>query len=258
MCFDPDSHPPIPPMAGAAIDSEELVLTTADGNRLRAFAARASAPIGAGMLVLPDVRGLHPFYEELALRFAEAGVDAVAIDYFGRTAGTGSRGDEFEFMPHVQQLTWEGMAADASAGVAALRSRGSDVRAVFSVGFCMGGRFSFLMGIRDELALSGVVGFYGPVVGAGRGGAPAPVDVADQFGCPVLGLFGGTDQGIPATDVAAFDAALSEAGIDHELVTYPGAPHSFFDRKQADHAEASTDAWQHILEFVRRHTPAAV
>ncbi len=54
-------------------------------------------------MVLPDVRGLHPFYEELALRFAEAGVDAIAIDYFGRTAGVGKRGADFEYMPHVGQ-----------------------------------------------------------------------------------------------------------------------------------------------------------
>ncbi len=87
MCFDLDSRPPIAPIAGGAMDHEDLVLTAADGNQLSAFRARANAPTGAGIVILPDVRGLHPYYEELALRFAEAGVDAVAIDYFGRTAG---------------------------------------------------------------------------------------------------------------------------------------------------------------------------
>ena len=86
MCFDLDSRPPITPIAGGALDSERLLLDAADGNRFRAFRARAAEPTGAGMVVLPDVRGLHPYYEELALRFAEHGVDAVAIDYFGRTA----------------------------------------------------------------------------------------------------------------------------------------------------------------------------
>jgi carboxymethylenebutenolidase len=257
MCFDLDSHPPIAPIAGGALDSEDLVLTAPDGNRLRAFTARAATPTGAGMLILPDVRGLHPFYEELALRFAEAGIDALAIDYFGRTEGTGSRGEGFEFMPHVQQTTWDGLVADAAAGAAALRASGRDVRAVFSVGFCFGGRVSFLMATRPELDLAGVIGFYGIPVGAGRAGMPAPADVADQFRCPVLGLFGGADGAIPPESVAAFDTALTRAGVEHELISYPGAPHSFFDRKQAEFADASSDAWQQVLAFVRKHTPAA-
>ena len=73
MCFDLDSRPPIAPIAGGALDAERLVLTAADGNRFPAFRARAAEPTGAGIVILPDVRGLHPYYEELALRFAEAG-----------------------------------------------------------------------------------------------------------------------------------------------------------------------------------------
>ncbi len=92
MCFDDDSHPPIDPIAGAAIEHEVLELRAADGNRLAAFHALAERPSGIGMLVLPDVRGLFPYYEELALRFAELGVDALAIDYYGRTAGPGTPG----------------------------------------------------------------------------------------------------------------------------------------------------------------------
>ena len=70
MCFDLDSRPPIAPIAGGALDSEELTLTASDGTRFSAFRARAAHPTGAGMIVLPDVRGLHAYYEELALRFA--------------------------------------------------------------------------------------------------------------------------------------------------------------------------------------------
>src|SRR5574341_1205707 len=103
MCFDLDARPPIPPIAGGATDARDLVLTSADGTRFSAYAARATQRRGAGMIVLPDVRGLHRYYQELAERFAEAGVDAVAIDYFGRTAGLGSRGEGFDFMTHVGQ-----------------------------------------------------------------------------------------------------------------------------------------------------------
>ena len=80
-------------IAGGALDSMPLILTAADRNRFFAFRARASDPSGAGVVILPDVRGLHPYYEELALRFAENGIDALAIDWFGRTAEAEPRGD---------------------------------------------------------------------------------------------------------------------------------------------------------------------
>ena len=206
--------------------------------------------------MLPDVRGLHPYYEELGLRLAEAGIDALAIDYFGRTAGTGKRGDDFEYAPHVEQTRYETLLRDAAAAAADLRER-RGVRALFTVGFCFGGRLAFLSATRAELALGGAIGFYGGPVGPGRAGMPAPVDVVEQVGCPILGLFGGADQGIPRDNVAAFDEALTRAGVDHELVTYDGAPHSFFDRKADAFAEASADSWRRVLQFVRRLTPPA-
>src|SRR3977135_217386 len=137
MCYSDDAPPPLPPVRGAPADQGDLHLTAADGNRLMAYFARAAQPTGAGMVILPDVRGLHGFYKELAQRFAEAGIDAVAIDYFGRTAGDGPRDEAFEFMPHVQQTTPEGVAADVRAAAELLRSgQMGDVQAVFTVGFC--------------------------------------------------------------------------------------------------------------------------
>ena len=91
MCHDLDSRPPIAPIAGGALDSMPLILAAADRNRFAAFRARATEPSGAGVVILPDVRGLHPFYEELALRFAEHGIDALAIDWYGRSAGAEPR-----------------------------------------------------------------------------------------------------------------------------------------------------------------------
>ena len=96
MCFDHDSRPPIVPIAGGALDAQELTLTAADGNRLTAFEARAVDPTNVAIVILPDVRGLHDYYVELAMRFAENGIDAVAFDWFGRTAGLGRRAEGFE------------------------------------------------------------------------------------------------------------------------------------------------------------------
>ena len=254
MCFDLDSRPPIAPIAGGALDHEHLVLEAADGNHLLAFRTRATAPTGAGIVILPDVRGLHPYYEELALRFAEAGVDSVAIDYFGRTAGTAPRDANFEHMTHTRQMTWEGTLADIAAGAAAVRE-GGRVVALFAIGFCMGGRLAFLTPTMP-LGMSGAIGFYGWPTGA-RPSSPAPVDVATEIRAPVLGIFGGADEGITPDVVAEFEHALVAAGVPHELVTYPGAPHSFFDRKADDFAEASTNAWRRTLKFIRANTPAA-
>jgi carboxymethylenebutenolidase len=226
-------------------------LTAEDGNRLNAFWARSAEPTGAAIVVLPDVRGLHPFYEELALRFAENGIDALAIDYFGRTAGAEARGDAFEHMPHAEQTTWAGISSDIAAGVDALRTEGID--RIFTIGFCMGGRMSFLAGTLG-LGLAGVIGLYGTLAGPWRNDAPAPVDVAGQIGSPVLGLFGGADTVITPEAIDAFDHGLEAAGVDHRLVTYPGAPHSFFDRKAADFADESAAAWNEVIAFIRDRT----
>src|SRR5919199_5821725 len=124
MCFDVDSSPPIPVLRGAAVSHEDLTLEAHDGNRFAAFAAEPGAATEVGVVILPDVRGLYRFYEELALRFAERGYAAVAFDYFGRTAGASKRGDDFDYMPHVQRTTPQGVQADVRACVAYLRARG--------------------------------------------------------------------------------------------------------------------------------------
>jgi carboxymethylenebutenolidase len=258
MCFDLDSRPPIAPIAGGALDSTELVLDAADGNRLRAFRARATTPMGAGVVILPDVRGLHPYYEELALRFAEAGIDALAIDYFGRTFGVERQPPDFDYRPHVDRTTWTGISADVRAAAEHLRMADEGrVEALFTLGFCFGGRLAFLTSTLG-LELAGAIGFYGIPVGKGRAETPAPADVAAAFANPILGLFGAADPAIPPESVAMFEEALTKAGVEHRLVAYDGAPHSFFDRKADEFADASRQAWDETLTFVRGRTPSPV
>jgi carboxymethylenebutenolidase len=252
MCFDADSLPPIPHLSGAAVAHRDLVLEAADGSRFAAFAASSDEASGVGIVILADVRGLYRFYEELALRFAERGYDAVAFDYFGRTAGVGKRGDDFEYMPHVEQTTPEGVQRDVAAAVAWLRSpEGGSCRSAFTTGFCFGGRNSWLAAAGGH-GLAGAIGFYGRP-GVGRDGSPGPAQRVAEIECPILALQAGADQSITADDNAAFDAALTAAGVDHEIVTYPGAPHSFFDRKQAEFAGESEDAWNRVLAFLERY-----
>jgi carboxymethylenebutenolidase len=250
MCFDTDSTPPIPVIAGAAVSHDDLVLTAGDGTELAAFLATPEQPSATGIVILPDVRGLYRFYEELALRFAERGHTAIAIDYFGRTAGVEKRDDDFEYMPHVEQTTVAGIQADVAAAVARLRADGA--AAIFTVGFCFGGRNSWLSAASGH-DLAGAVGFYGRP-GEGRDGAPGPTQRAAEMTSPILALQAGDDQHITAEDNAGFDHALVAAGVEHEVVTYDGAPHSFFDRKYEEFADASADAWARTLQFVAHHS----
>ena len=217
---------------------------------MAAYAARAATPSGAGVVILPDVRGLHPFFEELALRFAEAGADAIAIDYFARTAETDKRGPDFDHASHIPLTRLETLNGDVSVAADYLRSEpGGSVARVYTVGFCFGGRLSYLQAAAD-IDVAGVIGFYGWPIGTNSAGLPAPADEASKFTVPVLAIWGGADKGIGPDAVATFDEAMDRVGVTHTTVIYPGAPHSFFDRSSGEHAAASDDAWRQVLAFM--------
>ena len=253
MCTDHDSRPPIAPISGAAIDAGTEIIKGAGGADLRVFVARPEQSTGAGILILPDVRGLHPFFEELASRFAERGITAVAMDYFCRTAGTDRQPEDFDYQPHLEQISWDNVAGDIKAAIAHLRGQASKPHSTFATGFCMGGRLA-ADATTLGLGLAGAIPFYGWPIGPHRTGSPAPADLAKQIECDLLLIYGGADQGITESVRDEFDQALDRAGVKHDTVVYPGAPHSFFDRKAEEFADASTDAWDKTLAFIRRHT----
>ena len=252
MCVDNDSRPPIAPIAGGSAGGQDLRLTSADGTRFMAYAARAANPTGAGMVVIPDVRGLHPYYKELADRFAEIGVDAVAIDFFARTAPSDDRSDSFDFMSQVPLTKPDQLQADIAAAAAHLRGKdGGQVRSLFSVGFCFGGVLSYFQAA-SGLGYKGVIGFYGWPLGLKRWpDRPKPIDAVSRYQSAVLSLFGGADEGIPQSDVDQFNEACRTANVTHDSTVYPGAPHSFFDRKYKEFADASADAWRRVQGFIK-------
>jgi carboxymethylenebutenolidase len=241
VCFDLDSEPPVPRISGAAVSHDDLVLEAEDGNRFAAFRALPEGDVTTGIVILPDVRGLYRFYEELALRFAERGHAAIAFDYFGRTAGVDKRPDDWDYMPLVQQLTQEEVQADVGACVSNLRGLGCG--AIFTVGFCFGGSGSWAAAASGH-GLAGAVGFYGR--------PSRMLELVPRIEAPILALQGGADQAITHEDNVEFERALREAGKEYELIEYEGAPHSFFDRKQEEFQDASDDAWRRTLGFIQR------
>jgi len=262
MCHASDARPPdvpadlsrIPPIAGGALDSERLILAASDGNRLAAFLARAPQPSGSAVVIFPDNRGLGTFYEELALRFAEVGHDAIAFDYFGRTAGTEPRAPGWDPAPHRQQVSAETVAADARAAAQRLRAAvGEGLASLFTVGFCFGGRHSLLQSVDgSSTAPDGVIAFYGVL--ASRPPEPGPLDRVDEMRAPVLALFGGEDQAIPRAQIDELDAGLTRRRVDHEIHVYPRATHSFFDRRAAEFRDEADDAWHRVVGWIAAHS----
>lgn len=247
MCFGSQSYPPIftPPVTKAV--GQNLILTSSDATPFSAFHAHPADSSGIGVVVLPDMRGLAPYYEQLTIRLAEQRHAAVAIDYYGRTAGTGPRADDFPFMEHIMRVSRQTIAEDILAAIGYLRMN-SGCAALVALGFCFGGRQAFFASAR-HFGFHGVIGFYG-APSYYPNGAPGPAQEAADLCAPILALFGGADHGISPSDIGLFDEALNSAGIEHEIVVYPGAPHSFFDLKYADHANACTDAWRRVLSFI--------
>lgn len=246
MCYTGEARSPLPPIMGGSIDEGDLVLTAADGNRFRAHAARAMTPTGAGVVVIPDPRGVHPFYKDLVTRFAQAGVDAVVIDYIDRTAGMVERPENFDLRAAIGKTAPDGIAADVAAGIAYLRSpAGGAVNSVFTVGFCFGGAQSWRQAAAQP-GLGGAIGFYG---------IPSRVrDTIPEMKAPLLLLLAGDDQATTPEDFVQFVAELTQAGVPHQKVVYEGAPHSFFDRTFEEHKTASDDAWRQMLAFIKEHT----
>jgi carboxymethylenebutenolidase len=246
MCHDPDSRPPAPPRAGEVAERGLLSLRSADGTEFDAALAVPAGEARAGVVVLPDVRGLHPYYVALAERFAEAGHPAVAIDYFARTAGRagqGIRDQDFDYQTHIPQTTAQGIDGDTAAAIAHLRERTRADLPVITVGFCFGGSNAWRQA-EGALPLAATAGFYG-----------RPQMVGDSAGSarlPVLMLIAGADAATPVEDQLALAETMRSAGAQVETAVYDGAPHSFFDRSADEWAEASADAWRRLLALLER------
>src|SRR6476659_7121032 len=247
MCHDHDSRPPAPPRTGDVAERGTLTLTSADGTDFSAAYAAPATAARVGVVLLPDIRGLHPYYVALAERFAEAGASTVAIDYFGRTAGvcdeSGTRPEDFDWQAHIPQTTPEGIDADITAAIEYLRGRTRPDLPVITVGFCFGGSHSWRQS-GGRLDLAGCAGFYGRPSMVGEAAARAHL--------PTVMLIAGADAATPVAEQLQLADTMRAAGAEVDAAVYDGAPHSFFDRAFGEWEEACADAWQHILALTDR------
>jgi carboxymethylenebutenolidase len=232
------------------LDARPLTLTAADGAAFAALEARAATPTGPALLLLPDARGLHPEYEALAGRFAAAGHDALAIDYFGRSAGIRDWRADFDWGPHSLRVRDADVEADIAAALDHLRPIDGPARPIVTVGFGVGASRSWLAAA-GGLGLAGAIGFYGKIVAPMPGDWPAPMTRVDAVGCPVLGIFAARDASIWVSSFMGFERALRLAGAPHQIALYLRCQNGFFDRLAAEHPAAAADAWERVASFLR-------
>lgn len=233
---------------------EQTEVTTADGVMpVTVVAPEPAAANGCAVIVIQEAFGVDAHIEEVCNRFAQEGWLTVAPHLFYRSGGGTISYDDSEGMfRHLGALSDVGTLDDIDATLALIAQHGIAAERVGLVGFCLGGRVSFL--VAGERAVGATVGFYGGGIVNGRSDTrPSLLGLAPTLKTPWLGLFGGDDHTIPAEELDVLEDALSSAPVETLVVRYPGAGHAFFnDHKKGFAAEASADAWARTLSWLSR------
>jgi carboxymethylenebutenolidase len=219
-------------------------------------------PAGAGrhpvIIVIHEIFGVHEHTRDVARRFAREGYVAYAPELFSRE-GVAQMADFEKVRQVVGKIADRQLLQDLVA-TAEFGSRQPYARSdrVGVTGFCFGGRIAWLFAATHK-ELDAAVIWYGRIVSPQKDDLHPkdPLDLAKEVVCPVLGLYGEADTGIPVADVRKMEAALKEAGKTTEFVVYPGAPHAFFaDYRPSYRADPAKDAWQRALVWFARHLKA--
>ena len=246
MCYSDEDRPPLGPVRGGADGSCHLTLVASDGVESSAFAAHPRLSSDRAVVILPDFRGLGPFYKDLAIRFADAGLHAVTIDYYTREIGRSPRPlDDEVGAVALRETRKDDVDLDVAAAVAWLRALpGVEVGPIFTVGFCFGGTMAWHQAA-SGLDLDGHVSFYGVERLLDRDRVPT-------MRGPIQMLISGRDRE-PVEVIERLAAEIRSSGEDVESRVYERATHGFFSRSAGFEAECD-DAWARVLDFFERHS----
>ena len=240
--------------AGAVTTTTQTTVRTPDGPMDLYEALPDGKPAGA-IVVIQEAFGVNEHIKDVTRRIADAGYRAVAPAMFHRAGGgTADYTDFAKVMPLFKGMSDAGMLVDVDAALAHLRAAGFSDSRIGLVGFCFGGRVSFL--VATQRALGAAVGFYGGgIVTSRRGGFATLIGDAAKLATPWLGLFGDKDESIPVADVETLRATLAkEARVANQIVRYADAEHGFNCNARPSYNEAAAkDAWARMLDWFRAH-----
>jgi carboxymethylenebutenolidase len=206
------------------------------------------------ILVVQEIFGVHEHIRDVCRRLAKQGYMAIAPELYARQGSVADIADVKEIISKVVSKVPDAQVmSDLDATVAYAKASGhGDVAKLGITGFCWGGRITWLYTAHSAQVKAGVA-WYGKVVGDGTANTPRhPVDIAAELKAPVLGLYGGADQGIPAESINRMRAACKAAGRQCEIVVYPDTPHAFnADYRPSYRPEAAKDGWSRMLAWFR-------
>jgi len=250
---------PVVAQTAIVTDSEgltagEIKVPTADG----AMPAYRAQPAGkekpAVVLVVHEIFGVHEYIKDICRRLAKLGYMAIAPELYARFGDPSQLKNVQEAMALAAQANDAQLMSDLDACVAWATANGGDTGHLGITGFCRGGRTVWMYAAHQP-ALKAGVAWYGQIDGAPNANTPRyPLDVAAELKAPVLGLYGGKDQGIPQSDVEAMRDAIQKAGGPSQLHSYPDAPHAFHaDYRPSYRKDAAQDGWQRMQAWFKAH-----
>lgn len=219
---------------------------------------RAKPASGSGhptVIVCQEIFGVHEYIKDTCRRLAKQGYLAVAPDYYFRQGDLSKASDVQGAVAIANKKPDAELVSDLDATARwATGTDGGNGQKLGVTGFCRGGRATWIYAAHNP-ALKAAVAWYGPVTGNPSELMPkSPLDLAAEMKCPVLGLYGGADRGIPVDTVKRMEAALKAANKPHEFVIYPDAPHAFHaDYRPSYRAEPAKDGWARMLAWFKKH-----
>ena len=240
----------------AGLVAGEIRIPAADGETPGYRAMPATGKAFPVVLVVQEIFGVHEHIKDVCRRLAKLGYMALAPELYARQGDVSKIADFKEILTTVVAKVPDAQVmSDLDATVAWARSSGlADTARLGITGFCWGGRITWLYAAHNP-QVKAAVAWYGRLVGSPSELQPKnPIDIAASLKAPVLGLYGGDDQGIPLTSVEQMRAALKTAGNPSEIVVYPDTPHAFHaDYRPSYRKEPAQDGWKRMQAWFKQH-----